>query len=654
VKYILLFVFLFLNYLIYQVTQINIDNRIKSSLYTHMHKLQVHYETFLSTQANSADVIYEATIHSQEVRDIFEEAYKTEDEAKRAQLRGQLQALLLNKYKSIKGNGVLQYHFVFPDNVCFLRMHKPSKFGDDLTNIRQDFHKVNQTNKIIRGFSQGRTAHAFRNVYPIFNNEKYIGSMEVSFPSELLQKNLNNISEIHSHFLVDKRVFNIKTWKRDDMILKYSQSMEHENFLLTTSKEHDRLKHVSQLNERLANLREQINLKFQDNRMFSLLSDMGEEVRIISFIPIYQNVTYEVVAWLVSYEKDPFIDSTKQGSFITRVVGFLIISVLFFFIYRVLEQKKTLNRMVELYDKNVIFSTTDTKGIITHASDAFCEISGYSLDELIGKPHNIVRDKEMAPEIFHDLWTTIHNNKTWKGEVRNRKKDGSFYWVVAEVEPIFEDNKKVGYSAIRHDITDRKDVDNIQKDIIFTMGTIGENRSKETGNHVRRVAHTSKLFAKYYGLSLAEQEMIFQTSPMHDIGKIAIPDSILNKPGKLTPQEWETMETHAQKGYEMLSVSSRPLLQAAAIIAYQHHEKWDGSGYPRGLIGENIHIYGRITAIADVFDALGSDRVYKKAWKDEKIFELFREERGKHFDPKLIDIFFDNIDQFLAVRDSYK
>ncbi|MBD3842809.1 MAG: HD domain-containing protein [Campylobacterales bacterium] len=195
-----------------------------------------------------------------------------------------------------------------------------------------------------------------------------------------------------------------------------------------------------------------------------------------------------------------------------------------------------------------------------------------------------------------------------------------------------------------------QEIESTQKEVVFTMGAIGESRSKETGNHVKRVAEYSKLFAKYYGLSDEEAELLKQASPMHDIGKVAIPDAILNKPGRFDEDEKVIMNTHAQLGYDMLKHSSRPILKAAAIVAKEHHEKWDGSGYPLGLKGEQIHIFGRITALADVFDALGSDRCYKKAWDDQKIFQLFKEEKGKHFDPKLVDIFFENLDQFLAIR----
>ena len=202
-------------------------------------------------------------------------------------------------------------------------------------------------------------------------------------------------------------------------------------------------------------------------------------------------------------------------------------------------------------------------------------------------------------------------------------------------------------------VEQEQEIVEIQRDIIFTMGSIGESRSKETANHVRRVAGYSQLFAKLLNFKQDEILMIYQASPMHDIGKVGIADSILNKPGKLTNEEFDTMKTHSQLGYDLLKDSKRSLLKMAAIIAYGHHEKWDGSGYPNKLKGEDIHIYGRITAIADVFDALGSDRIYKKAWQDEKIFALLKEQKGKHFDPTLIDIFFDNLDEFLKIRDTY-
>jgi len=199
-----------------------------------------------------------------------------------------------------------------------------------------------------------------------------------------------------------------------------------------------------------------------------------------------------------------------------------------------------------------------------------------------------------------------------------------------------------------------KEIEDTQKEVVYTMGAIGESRSQETGKHVKRVAEYSKVLARYYGLSEEDIDTLVQASPMHDIGKVAIPDAILNKPDKLTALEFKVIKEHSYIGYKMLQHSTRPLMQAAAIVAYEHHEKWDGSGYPQGLKENDIHIYGRITALADVFDALGSDRCYKKAWSDEQIFKMFKEEKGKHFDPELIDIFFDNLEEFLMIRDAFQ
>ncbi|MCH9814328.1 MAG: HD domain-containing protein [Epsilonproteobacteria bacterium] len=198
------------------------------------------------------------------------------------------------------------------------------------------------------------------------------------------------------------------------------------------------------------------------------------------------------------------------------------------------------------------------------------------------------------------------------------------------------------------------EIEQTQIEIVELMGMIGETRSRETGNHVRRVAEYSKLLALKLGLSEKEAEIIRIASPMHDIGKVGIPDAILNKPGRLTVDEFEIMKEHATLGYELLKNSDKEILQVAAIIAHEHHEKYNGKGYPRGLKGEAIHIYGRIVAVADVFDALGSERVYKKAWELDRILTLFKEERGESFDPKIIDLLFENLEAFLVIQSKYQ
>lgn len=182
-----------------------------------------------------------------------------------------------------------------------------------------------------------------------------------------------------------------------------------------------------------------------------------------------------------------------------------------------------------------------------------------------------------------------------------------------------------------------------QKEIVAKLGDVIETRSNETGNHVRRVAHISSLLAVKYGFDPIEAETLRMASPLHDVGKVGIPDGILNKPGKLTDAEFEQIKTHTTIGYNMLKESKQPIIQAAAIISLQHHEYWNGGGYPQGLQGEDIHIYGRITAIADVYDALRQKREYKESWSQEKTLEFIKKNSGVMFDPKLVELFLQSI-----------
>lgn len=192
-----------------------------------------------------------------------------------------------------------------------------------------------------------------------------------------------------------------------------------------------------------------------------------------------------------------------------------------------------------------------------------------------------------------------------------------------------------------------------QREVIVMLGAICEGKSFEMAQHVKRVAAYSEILARHSGLSQSDIDLITQASPMHDIGKIAIPDAILEKVGALTSEEWEIIKTHTTLGYQMLCSSTRPLFKAAATIALEHHERWNGNGYPKGLKGNAIHIFGRITAVADVFDALCSERCYKNSWEIEAILAFFQEQRGQHFDPIIIDIFFTHLDEFLAIRSQF-
>ncbi len=214
---------------------------------------------------------------------------------------------------------------------------------------------------------------------------------------------------------------------------------------------------------------------------------------------------------------------------------------------------------------------------------------------------------------------------------------------------IFSTNVSIAFENLLLD----KEIEDTQAELIHRLGDVVENRSKEAANHVVRMAEFSYALGKIAGLDDYDADLLRKASPMHDLGKIAIPDSVLLKPGKLDDAEWEVMRSHAHLGAEILSGSERPLLYAAAIIAEQHHERFDGSGYPQGLKGEDIHLYARIVAIADVFDALIHKRCYKEAWPLEEVLKVIESEKGKHFDPTLVDLFIANIDTMLEINERF-
>jgi len=192
-----------------------------------------------------------------------------------------------------------------------------------------------------------------------------------------------------------------------------------------------------------------------------------------------------------------------------------------------------------------------------------------------------------------------------------------------------------------------------QVEFLHVLGGIAEGHSTETYNHVKRVSLFTYKLAKLYGMDEKEAILVKNASSLHDIGKLGIIDNVLHKKGSLSSKEYELMKRHTDIGVEMLQVSNLPLFRVAKIIAAQHHEKYDGSGYPKGLQAGSIHIYARIVAIADVFDALSFQRAYKKCWSLDEVLFYMRDMRGKHFDPKLIDIFFANIDEFVKIHNFY-
>lgn len=222
---------------------------------------------------------------------------------------------------------------------------------------------------------------------------------------------------------------------------------------------------------------------------------------------------------------------------------------------------------------------------------------------------------------------------------------------LGDMNRLLEEKVKQRTSALQEALSLAKKT---EYEISARLGKASEYRDLETGMHIKRMSHYSAKLAEILGLSADEVELILYASPLHDIGKVAIPDQILLKPGRFTPEEFEIMKLHATLGGKMLESDGHyPVIEAGRIIALQHHEKIDGTGYPRGLLGEEIHIYARIVSIADVFDALSSERVYKKAFSIEQTVEIIKEGSGTHFDAKLVTLFVENLEEFLKIKEAF-
>lgn len=327
------------------------------------------------------------------------------------------------------------------------------------------------------------------------------------------------------------------------------------------------------------------------------------------------------------------------------------------FIDKILHKKNSLIQDYQtlLYKSTPVVKINKEK--IVDMSDTFLSLLGYSRDELLGKHFSFILDKEYnGDSAISQMRTELIKSGYGKFNFYFSSKEGKSIYIQAYLMVI---GTSSGYFSreiigILHDVTDvlnaQKELEHMQREVIFAMGSISEGRSRETGNHVKRVSKYTHLLATFYGLDKSDAELLEIASPMHDIGKLAIPDSILHKPGKLTDEEFEVMKTHTLRGFEMLNFSNREIIKTAAQIALTHHEWWNGNGYPYKVAGYAIPLSGRITAVADVFDALSNDRCYKKAWPIDEVVEYMKKSSGVQFEPKLIDLLVDNLDKFVQIK----
>ncbi len=359
------------------------------------------------------------------------------------------------------------------------------------------------------------------------------------------------------------------------------------------------------------------------------------------------------------------LDSIEMNvvGYIARAVAFLVLGVLFGSF--VGHRRRLEAEIVRHYDASLdLLGTIDLRGKFTRVNRAWERTLGYSVEAMYSRPLIEIVHPEDRSATLAEAAALAHGSYVTVGfRNRCRAADGSYKWLEwsASAAPDEGALYVVGRDiSAKHDaeqqledsarwlearVAERtRELDDARTETLQRLAIAAEYRDDESFEHAGRVGAVAAEIAQRLGMVSAQVELLREAAPLHDIGKLAIPDRILLKPGRLSPQEWELMKTHAALGADVLSGSSSPVLQMAAVIAATHHERFDGKGYPHGLAGEEIPFVGRVVAVADVFDALVNDRPYKQAWPvDEALAEL-RRVSGTQLDPRVVDAFLETLE----------
>ena len=466
----------------YYTTQ-NKNDRIDLALKQEIKNLQTHYNLTIDYFINDATSIRANISKNKKIIEILKKAQKA-PKNKKDILREELYKSLIPMYSRLQTRGILQWQFVFPNNVSFLRMHKPNKYGDDLTNIRFSLSQVNKFKKIIVGFEQGRSSHGFRYVFPLYDsNKEYLGAIDISLSSAYFKNKLKNINKLHLHFLVNKNIFYVKTWEEKDLIVDYMPSIEHKDYMFTIGSDFNKKNIVEKEKNIISPLRDKINKNIKLGKPFSLYIIINKSAKVITFLPI-KNTKNDISAYIVTYEDSKNIYNIYYNYKLFNIIILIGLILIFYFIYKNILRKVELTKSLNLMSKYVIYSKTDLNGIITDVSDAFCDISKYSKSEIIGNTHRILRHPSMLTELYKDLWNTISNEKQWKGEIININKNKEPFWVFPSISPEYDsDGMHIGYIAISYDITSKKNFDEQHKKLMHSEKLAG------MGEMIGNIAH---------------------------------------------------------------------------------------------------------------------------------------------------------------------
>jgi len=497
------------------------EYRIQDALDNKIKELQLHYD--ISQEQHKRDVLSVNFIFQKMkiIPDIMSKAYSATEKQKDI-LRTQLYNHLLPQYKSMILRGYYQVQFMFPDNTSFLRMHKPSKFGDNLKGIRYSYNYTNTTQQPISGFEKGRTSHAFRNVFPIFDNkETYLGAYELSFLSDTIQSDLSNINKIHSHFLVHKNIFDAKIWEKKDNIITYISSIENDSYKYTVLNQVNHKKREYAEKNILAKHKQYIYKQMKLSKKFAIYTKIDGQVTAVAFLPIL-NTQGETRAYLVSYSKSEHIADYLSNYKWINIVTFIALIIIFILVYKYILYKNSLEirtreqkELLSLFDKGdtTIFKWRNDKSwSVSYVSENVKMMTGYTKDELESGAIDylsIVDPRDV--EIVIDMLQYILNNHIHifkQKSYRIKTKEGDTKWLLNTSQVIHNAKGEVthllGYLT---DITDIKNQELILKKSEKELETLTKDLQHRVDIEVAKNIQKDKLLQEQAKLA-AMGEMI--------------------------------------------------------------------------------------------------------------------------------------------------
>ncbi|MEA3289797.1 MAG: diguanylate cyclase [Campylobacterota bacterium] len=496
-------VFILLVIAVYFYLKYERTSKQKEYLLTITKQYTQDYNVLYDQYKTISNIIFETKINKQEVKSIFKDAL-IDSKEKKDKTRKKLYLYLQTTYGLLQKYNIKQLHFHLKNNESFLRFHKPERFGDDLSEVRATVKYVNEHKKPIDGFEEGRIYNGYRFVYPLFFEDEYLGSVEVSFSTLAMNIELMENFNVVGKFLILKEIVDKKVFEKERSNYSSSQFKDFyfEKKIEDALEKYNTKKITLSVSDKTKSI---IEKKVKDKKSFSVYDEKSNS--IMTFIKIQNPLTNDVVGMYVLRSESTYIMALMKNCM--RLFGgtVLFLIVVMFFVYRVrndkirlsmLVKKKTkelrkskrkMEEYIRLVDENIITSSTDLNGRITYASEAFSKVSGYTKDELIGTCHNIIRSPDMPDTLFESMWSTIEDNKTWQGEIKNIKKDGTPYWVEASISPNYnEEGEKIGYTAIRQDITDKK----IIEDISITDGLTNIFNRRHFNNIFPKIINSAK------------------------------------------------------------------------------------------------------------------------------------------------------------------